>query len=618
MLQDIGTIDYPSWFGFNWESSTAVVWAEVRLCQERRLSRVHWSKLWRLSSSETIILSVRSNRASSESETRSKIRSICREDSENNVRPSGWHSDWRTRDGCSNQLTAEIRETSTKTVPFIPNCLQNIGPKWVSMNLAGLYWRIQGNPHQATKCLLGAFLDKVLVSNATLLEKKPNFQPEESFISIVQLTQVMLKTTRMVNDAHGFLMQQLNLLGYQEPLFHFVQGRMKLLLHDVDKAIQHLKEAMDQDPENAVIEEDLLKIACSGKSTKPAISSQFPTVCCSMGTQNAVCIRPNKNSEEQCYVVEPSHVPNAPPELVYHRCNGFYDGFSKRTQPFASIVSPFLLVFNAVNPRNDVPNWVNQVDGIQTVESNEMPLDYGGSDNFFTERPAEWWDGAQNEMKYLIRKKDEEQMDEWEESCESSLAAIPEVTQSSEYILNFTTFQKPLSFLWIKEKVLMMQYDAKLPDHLPKPSIHQIRRGVAVFPPPRIATMSCNGVAKLEVLFENAPSTWVSLTAKGEDIEKYVDLRGPMPAIASLLPVCPGMDKYKNSPILGLDHIPAFALSDQFLFYKSEKALSEALKSLGNERDTIEHVAARLHAAMLHSNASESHLQLHPFLTSTF
>uniref|UniRef100_A0A1I7UK78 TPR_REGION domain-containing protein n=1 Tax=Caenorhabditis tropicalis TaxID=1561998 RepID=A0A1I7UK78_9PELO len=453
----------------------------------------------------------------------------------------------------------------------------NIGPKWVSLNLAGLYWRVQGNPHQATKCLLGAFLDK----------------PEESFISIVQLTQVMLKSTKMVNDAHGFLMQQLNLLGYQEPLFHYVQGRMKLLLHDVDKAIQHLKEAMDKDPDNTVIGEDLLKIACSGKSTKPAISSQFPTVCCSPVIQNAVCIRPRKTDEEQCYVVEKSNGPNASPQLIYHRCNGHYDGFSKKTADYASIVSPFLLVFNTVIPRNDVTNWVNQVDGIQTVESSEMPLDYGGWSSFFTDRPAEWWDGALNEMKYIIPTKKEKEADSWVESWNSDLAVIPE---------------KPLSFLWIREKSMMKNYDTKLPSDLPKPSIHQIRRGISIFPPPRVATMSCNGVAKIETIFENAPSTWVSLTAKGEDIEKYVDLRGPMPAMASLQPVCPGMDKYKNSPILGLDHIPAFALSDQFLFYQPEKALTEALKSLGNERDTIEHVAARLHAAMLHSNAKDGHV----------
>ncbi|KAK6026579.1 tetratricopeptide repeat protein, partial [Ostertagia ostertagi] len=109
----------------------------------------------------------------------------------------------------------------------------------------------------------------------------------------------------------------------------------------------------------------------------------------------------------------------------------------------------------------------------------------------------------------------------------------------------------------------------------------------------------CSGVKKLSILLENQVSTWVSVTAKGEDIAKYVDLRGPVPGIAGLQPICPSIDQREASPILGMHHLPAFALSDQFLFYKPEKALTDALKSLGNERDSIEHVAARLHTALL-------------------
>lgn len=85
----------------------------------------------------------------------------------------------------------------------------------------------------------------------------------------------------------------------------------------------------------------------------------------------------------------------------------------------------------------------------------------------------------------------------------------------------------------------------------------------------------CNGVSKLSVLLEKQMSTWVSVTAKGIDIEKYVDLRGPVPGIAGLLPVCPSVEKTGGSPILGMDHLPVFALSDQFLFYKKEKMLTD-------------------------------------------
>ncbi|KIH56324.1 tetratricopeptide repeat protein [Ancylostoma duodenale] len=106
----------------------------------------------------------------------------------------------------------------------------------------------------------------------------------------------------------------------------------------------------------------------------------------------------------------------------------------------------------------------------------------------------------------------------------------------------------------------MLRYDAKLPALLPSPSMHQIRKGLSLFPPPRQSHNLCSGVKKLSILLENQVSTWVSVTAKGEDIAKYVDLRGPVPGVAGLQP---------------------------------------ALKSLGNERDSIEHVAARLHTALV-------------------
>ncbi|CAD6193908.1 unnamed protein product [Caenorhabditis auriculariae] len=449
-----------------------------------------------------------------------------------------------------------------------------IGPQWVAYNLAGLYWRVQGNAYQAIRCLSQAVRES----------------PTESYIALVQMSQVFLRATRSVADSHEFLQKQFSPFPYRDPLFYYVQGRMKLLMHDVDKAIQHLKDAMDKNPDDEVIAEDLLKVACSGMSTKPAISSKYPTVCCSPLVQNAVCIRPRENAPEQCYVIETDAKLVQHGRLVYHRCNGVYTGVSKKTSDYANIVSPFLPVFNTVSRKDDLSYWIDDADSIQTVESKELPLDYGGTQSFFAQRPAEWWMNAKSEMRYEVQHV-ESDVDEWEEEVDSDLAVVP---------------PKPLSFLWIREKTLMLNYDAKAPSHLPSPSTHQIRRGVAVFPPPRVNTNSCNGVSKLEVLFDNAPSTWVSVTAKGEDIEKYVDLRGPIPGIASLQPVCPFIDKYENSPILGLDHIPAFALSDQFLFYKPEKALTDALKSLGNERDSIEHVAARLHTALLASGAGSN------------
>ncbi|CAJ0557821.1 unnamed protein product, partial [Mesorhabditis spiculigera] len=109
---------------------------------------------------------------------------------------------------------------------------------------------------------------------------------------------------------------------------------------------------------------------------------------------------------------------------------------------------------------------------------------------------------------------------------------------------------------------------------------------------------------KLSILLETPVPTWVSVTAKGEDLEKYIDIRAPVPSVAGLVPECPELKPSQHSPLLTLDHLPIQPLADQFLFYKPEKGLTESLKSLGNDRESIEHVAARLHHALKFSQAN--------------
>ncbi|CAI4221638.1 unnamed protein product [Auanema sp. JU1783] len=433
----------------------------------------------------------------------------------------------------------------------------NVGTKWIALNLAGTYWRIKGNPRQTALCLMQAVSE----------------QPDWSDFALTQLAQSLYTSTGRRDEAIHML-DMADGISRNQPLIPWLQGRLHLLRSEVDDAVRRFKEALDRNPSDQKIAEDLLKVACSGKWSKPAISSRFPTVCCSTYVHNAVCFR-NYDYEEQCFVVDPETQ-----SLVHHRCNGIYTGLSYKPPPYAYIIAPYLPIFSTVS-KNDFPLFEEDTGGVQTVETKELPLDYGGSAAFFLKPPPFWWTSTLNEVRYEGQR--EAEVDSWELEAESDLAAIP---------------PKPLSFLWVRDKKEMLKWDLKLPNVLPAPLPHQIRKGLSRFPPPRKTLNMCNGVNKLSVLLENL-STWVSVTAKGEDIEKYVDLRGPIPSIAGLQPVCPKIGEANSSPILGLDHLPAFSLSDQFLFYKPEKMLTEALKSLGNERDSIEHVAARLHTAML-------------------
>ncbi|EYB93310.1 hypothetical protein Y032_0183g910 [Ancylostoma ceylanicum] len=438
----------------------------------------------------------------------------------------------------------------------------DVGPRWLSTNLAALYWRVKGNPKQAAYCLIEAILEPYCPTD----------------IALVQLAQVILKVTGQRAEPAKLLLMAAG-SDSDEPVIHWLRARLALLSNDVDEALKFLKLSLDKDPFNIVVAEDLLKVACSGKSSRQVISSRFPTVCCSSVVQNAVCFKTGHKSGEQCYVVDTE---SGSGRLIYNRCNGVYTGASYPTAPYVNIVSPFLPIYNTVSKREGPP-FAEDESSVQTIDTEELPLDYGGSAAFFAPRPVEWWTRAKNEMRYVLPSSEGE-IDWWEEDGESELAEVP---------------PKPLSFLWIKDRREMLRYDAKLPALLPSPSMHQIRKGLSLFPPPRQSHNLCSGVKKLSILLENQVSTWVSVTAKGEDIAKYVDLRGPVPGVAGLQPVCPSIDNREASPILGLDHLPAFALSDQFLFYKPEKALTDALKSLGNERDSIEHVAARLHTALV-------------------
>ncbi|CAJ0593875.1 unnamed protein product [Cylicocyclus nassatus] len=288
--------------------------------------------------------------------------------------------------------------------------LENVGPRWLSTNLAALYWRVKGNPKQAAFCLIEALLE-------------PNAYTD---IAFVQLAQVVLKVTGQRGDPSKLLHLASN-ADPQGPLVYWLRARLALLSSDVDEALKFLKLFLDRDPFNMVVAEDLLKVACSGKSSKLVISSRFPTVCCSPVVQNAVCFKTEHKRGEQCYVVDTE---SGSGRLIYNRCNGVYTGASYPTAPYVNIVSPFLPIYSTVSKR-DGPPFTEDESSVQTIDTEELPLDYGGSAAFFAPRPVEWWTCAKNEMRYVIAS-GESDIDSWEEDVESELAEAP---------------PKPLSFL---------------------------------------------------------------------------------------------------------------------------------------------------------------------------
>ncbi|VDL78429.1 unnamed protein product [Nippostrongylus brasiliensis] len=66
----------------------------------------------------------------------------------------------------------------------------NIGPRWMSLNLAALYWRVKGNPKQAAFCLIDAILH----------------EPEHKDIAFVQLAQLVMKVAEQKVEASRLLL----------------------------------------------------------------------------------------------------------------------------------------------------------------------------------------------------------------------------------------------------------------------------------------------------------------------------------------------------------------------------------------------------------------------------
>lgn len=87
------------------------------------------------------------------------------------------------------------------------------------------------------------------------------------------------------------------------------------------------------------------------------------------------------------------------------------------------------------------------------------------------------------------------------------------------------------------------------------------------------------------MLREQATSTWVSVTAKGVNMEEFMDLSAPVPALAGFEPVCPELDM--PSPLKTFDHLPAYHLRDQFIFYKPEIGLEKVSFSDSYEQAKI-------------------------------
>ncbi|GMT10712.1 hypothetical protein PFISCL1PPCAC_2009 [Pristionchus fissidentatus] len=452
---------------------------------------------------------------------------------------------------------AERRMSQAEMGQRIKSLLQySIGPAWISRNLAALYWRVVGHPARATKCLLAAL----------------QITEQHRDVALFQLAQIILRTTSLKRDPIILLSLAVNAAS-EQPQPHYLLGRVHLLINEIDKGVGSIKSALDRNPFHYSTHSDLLTLVCRGQPSKPGVRLRFPSICCTPN-QDAVCIKSSQG--DHCFGM--AEVENqSKSALIYSRCNREYTGFSYKPPPILSLLSPFLPIFSTVSKR-DENYFADESEGVQFIHSEEIPLDYGGPEAYLSYTPHEWYKSAKQSLVYAVEEEEEE--DDVELEIDYTQPRIP---------------HKPLSLLWISHKSEMLLYDIALPEIVPTPSMTLIRTGLGRFPPPRTSGSMCNGVPKLEYLLDTQVSTFLSVSAKGADVEKYIDVLSTLPrGLSSLSPDCPSTT---FNPFLTLDHLPFSALSDEFLFYKAEKALTEHLLKIGR-KETVEGMGARLGQAI--------------------
>lgn len=454
----------------------------------------------------------------------------------------------------------------------------NIGPRWIVFNLAALYWRILGVPGEAITCLRAAL----------------HYQPERhADVALTQLAQIVMRSATRdehLNDVAALLNTAIH-VDPNEPLTHFLNGVVRLLQGKLAVAIAHIRAAVILDPLFQPAVDVLHALKCAVKHNNELVSERVQPRCCSPKEPNVYCIGLQHGG---CFTV---HKHGA-----YEANNCSLSSNSRNVCVRASAVAHLVTLsasLVATEVSYDTVRGPLRSQSIQTSDTEddgveEIALDFGSEQSLkkikeFATSPATPL--SQMEIIYakVPSRYSDNREEEWEEEVPVHIVRFPESALSTSDIM---------------ERRQMLAFDAALPDTLPLPLRDQVSRGLRFLPPSKAAERNfCTNVKmSLSMLQEQTTSTWVSVTAKGVDLEQYMDLNMAVPALAGLEPVCPELDE--PSPVRTLDHLPAYHLRDQFIFYKPEKALTDAFQSLGSERERIEHVAGRLTIAMRASTLS--------------
>uniref|UniRef100_A0A914HIE4 Tetratricopeptide repeat protein 17 n=1 Tax=Globodera rostochiensis TaxID=31243 RepID=A0A914HIE4_GLORO len=504
-------------------------------------------------------------------------------------------------------LMGEIGQRIANLINF------GIGPKWMSLNFAALFFRFLGLPSEALNCLEAAL-------------KFPQYLD----ITLTQLAQLLLRLDSVEKDtkANEGIESILNIAlreGNAEPIPYHLMGVFHLRQNRSVLAERFFRKALELDPDFEPALNELLRMKCSRRVGQKMRSFRdvYAPICCWPNEQNVVCFEQNaakgskKRKSFRCFRLEspPPSSPNASfaVQFVYFRCNTPYTGRSYPPPAFAPLIGPLLRPAAELR-QTELRRFIQKVEAEELLKSEKLEkptprpvlaLDYGG---YSEERVRAhlypvWPEGVNpGELRQKLHFGDGDGGEgnavgtggaTKDRRSEGRLQQVrPEVAASA------------IGRLQNRNQVVS-SLDIALPDDLPIPPAAMVEKGESLSPSINRHSLAeiCQSHRKAVQLLEQPVSSWVSVTAKGIKVEDLFDLDSSLPGIDKLEPECsdPDLASKHDSVLHELDSLPAYQYRHHLTkFYKPEKALRNTLRSLGSSGglDQIEHVAARLHFAL--------------------
>ena len=181
-----------------------------------------------------------------------------------------------------------------------------IGPKWISGNLAAIYWRHFGKTKEAITCLKHALSDG-------------KFED----LAMVQLAQLTIRLGPEYLPKAKSMVQKAIKADPTEPVPHYLMGYLNFLANSLFEAKKEFTKTLEIEPAFEDAEIGLAGIGCLQKSgTFRDIKTRYQPICCWPAEQNAYCF--GNNETQRCFRVAIKDNNVTKLEFEYVRCSGKY------------------------------------------------------------------------------------------------------------------------------------------------------------------------------------------------------------------------------------------------------------------------------------------------------